>query len=169
MYPTTHSQRSRFDAVASDLDLRLVAYAARIGRLVEQLPDTRAGKHAAGQLLQSGMSPLPVLGAAGVAGSKDELIGELRACLRSLEECRRWLRFILHVPLIQPTDEADLLLSETESLVRVFAARLWKARCEGVQRWRLRHPAIISRRPTRHNFWTAAKGACGRLWRGETS
>ena len=36
-----------------DLEERLLEYAARIIRLVEKLPDTRAGNHVAGQLLRS--------------------------------------------------------------------------------------------------------------------
>src|ERR1039458_4157476 len=42
-----------------DLEERLLEYSARIIRLVERLPNTRAGNHLAGQLLRSGTSPLP--------------------------------------------------------------------------------------------------------------
>jgi hypothetical protein len=41
-----------------DLEERLLEYATSIIRLVEKLPDTRAGNHVAGQLLRSGTSPL---------------------------------------------------------------------------------------------------------------
>ena len=41
-----------------DLEERLLEYAAQIVRLVEKLPNTRAGSHIAGQLLRSGTSPL---------------------------------------------------------------------------------------------------------------
>ena len=36
-----------------DLEERLLEYSARIIRLVERLPNTRAGNHLAGQLLRS--------------------------------------------------------------------------------------------------------------------
>ena len=39
-----------------DLQDRLVDYAVRIIRLSEALPDTKAGKHVAGQILRSGIS-----------------------------------------------------------------------------------------------------------------
>ena len=42
-----------------DLEERLLEYSARIIRLVERLPNSRAGNHLAGQLLRSGTSPLP--------------------------------------------------------------------------------------------------------------
>ena len=50
-----------------DLEERLLEYAARIIRLVEQLPDSRAGNHVAGQLLRRGTSPLPNHGEAQAA------------------------------------------------------------------------------------------------------
>ena len=146
-----------------ELERRLVQYAERISRLVEQLPGTRTGNHAAGQLLRAGMAPLPVHGASEAAGSKDELIGDLRVCLRNLEEGRRWLRFIRHVPLIQPLAEVELLLAETESLIRIFAARVWMTRCKSALRWRLRQPKPAIRRTMGGRVWAMTKRACQRL------
>ena len=40
-----------------DLEERLLAYSARIIRLVESLPNTRAGDHVGDHLLRSGTSP----------------------------------------------------------------------------------------------------------------
>ena len=50
-----------------DLEERLLEYSARIIRLVERLPNTRAGNHLASQLLRSGTSPLPNHGEAQAA------------------------------------------------------------------------------------------------------
>jgi len=52
-----------------DLEERLLDYAANIIRLVEELPQTRAGNHIGGQLLRSGTSPLPNHGEAQAAES----------------------------------------------------------------------------------------------------
>ena len=52
---------------AYDLEERLLEYSARIIRLAERLPSTRAGNHIAGQLLRSGTSPLPNHGEAQAA------------------------------------------------------------------------------------------------------
>lgn len=151
---------------ASELDRRLVDYAEKIGKLVERLPATRTGNHAAGQLLRAGTSPLPALGASEAAGSKEELISDLRACLRSLEESRRWLRFIRHVPLIHPVGETDPLLTETESLIRIFAARLWAERSKSALRWQLRRPRRVPRKTGANKVWHLAKAACRHVWPG---
>ena len=44
-----------------DLDRRLLSYAARVVKLVECLPSTRAGTHVAGQLLRAGTAPVTAL------------------------------------------------------------------------------------------------------------
>ena len=43
-----------------DLEERLLEYAARIIRLVEKLPDNRAGNHVGGQLLRSAIRRCPI-------------------------------------------------------------------------------------------------------------
>ena len=55
-----------------DLEERLLEYSARICRLVERLPKTRAGNHVAKQLLKSGTSPLPNHGEAQAAESRED-------------------------------------------------------------------------------------------------
>jgi hypothetical protein len=57
-----------------DLEERLLEYSARIIRLVERLPNTRAGNHVAGQLLRSGTSPLPNHGEAQAAESAEKAV-----------------------------------------------------------------------------------------------
>src|SRR4051812_14284325 len=56
---TSNIERGEERRPKYDLEERLLEYAARIVRLVEQLPRTRAGNHVAKQLLRSGTSPLP--------------------------------------------------------------------------------------------------------------
>ena len=53
-----------------DLQDRLIDYAVRIIALSEALPDTKAGKHVASQILRSGTSPAPNYGEAQSAESK---------------------------------------------------------------------------------------------------
>ena len=38
---------------------RLIDFAARVGKVVDALPDTRMGRHVGGQLVRSGTSPAP--------------------------------------------------------------------------------------------------------------
>jgi four helix bundle protein len=104
-----------------DLEERLLEYAAALIRLVERLPNSRAGNHLAGQLLRSGTSPLPNHGEAQAAESRNDFVHKFSICLKELKETRRWLRLARRVPLIKPPTEFDTLLEETEALIRIFA------------------------------------------------
>src|ERR1035437_7525303 len=106
-----------------ELEERLLEYAARVIRLVEQLPDSRAGNHVAGQLLRSGTSPLPNHGAAQAEESRTDLVHKLKMCHKKLGNSRRWLRLIQRVPLLKPA-LVEPLVEETEELIRIFAASL---------------------------------------------
>ena len=114
-----------------DLEERLLNYASQIIRLVEDLPDTRAGNHIAGQLLRSGTSPLPNHGEAEGAESKNDFVHKLGICHKELRESRRWLKLIRRVPLLTDTAALDAALNETDELVRIFAASIRTARASG--------------------------------------
>ena len=77
-----------------DLEERLLDYSVKVIRLVEQLPNTRAGNHVAGQLLRSGTSPYSNHGEAQAAESKKDFIHKMRVCLKELRESERWLKLI---------------------------------------------------------------------------
>jgi four helix bundle protein len=98
----------------------LLDYSASIIRLVERLPQTRAGNHIAGQLLRSGTSPLPNHGEAQAAESRSDFIHKLRICLKELRETRRWLLLIQRVPLLKPAAQVDSFIAETEALIKIF-------------------------------------------------
>ncbi len=58
---------------AFDLEDRLVDFAVRVIGVVEALPDTKAGRHVAGQLVRCGTSPAPNYGEAQAAESRKDL------------------------------------------------------------------------------------------------
>jgi len=111
-----------------DLEERLLEYAAQIVRLVEMLPNTRAGNHVANQLLRSGTSPLPNHGEAEGAESRNDFIHKLGICHKELRESRRWLLLIKRVPLLKQCDLLEATLQETEELLRIFVASIRTAR-----------------------------------------
>ncbi|MBN1626173.1 MAG: four helix bundle protein [Deltaproteobacteria bacterium] len=107
-----------------DLEERLLEYSVRIIKLVEQLPNTRAGNHVAGQLLRSGTSPYPNHGEAQAAESPKDFVHKLRIALKELRESKRWLRLIRKVPLIDDSKLVGDLLNETEELIKIFATSI---------------------------------------------
>ena len=106
-----------------DLEDRLLEYAVRVIRLVDALPATRAGRHLADQLLRCGTSPLANHGEVQGAESRRDFIHKLGICLKEIREAQRWLRLIHRVPLVAPEKIAPLL-SETEALIKIFAASI---------------------------------------------
>jgi four helix bundle protein len=109
-----------------DLEERLLEYSARIIRLVERLPNTRAGNHVAGQLLRSGTSPLPNHGEAQAAESANDFVHKLKICLKELRESYRWLLLIQRVPLLRPRP-VDPLVQETDELIRILVRSIQTA------------------------------------------
>ena len=60
----------------------------------EALPESRAGKHIAGQLIRSGTSPAPNYGEAQSAESRKDFIHKLKIALKELRESMIWLKIV---------------------------------------------------------------------------
>jgi four helix bundle protein len=115
--PTPDAQRrsdSRFN-----LEDRLLQFSARVIRLVDALPNTRAANHLAGQLLRCGTSPYGNHGEVEAAESRKDFVHKLKICLKELKETRRWLRLAERSSLASPRQMAPIL-DETEELIRIF-------------------------------------------------
>ncbi len=61
----------------ADIEERLLEFAVRVGKAIDTLPDTRLGRHIAGQLVRSGTSPAPNYAEACAAESKKDFIHKL--------------------------------------------------------------------------------------------
>ena len=114
----TVSSERRFD-----LEERLLEYAVRIILLVDALPGTRTGRPVADQLLRSGTWPLANHGELPGAESRKDFIDKLGICLREIREARRRLRLVHRVPFLAPS-QIDLLVGETEALIKIFFASI---------------------------------------------
>ncbi len=99
----------------NELSDRLWSFAARVGRVVDALPDTRLGRHVAGQLVRCGTSAGPNYDESGAAESRDDFVHKLSVALKELRESRGWLRFIACHGLLPATDLAGLI-DEAEQL-----------------------------------------------------
>jgi len=96
---TFNAQRSTLNtqprkAGRFDLEDRLLEFSARVIRLVDALPNTRASNHIAGQLLRCGTSPYGNHGEVEAAESRKDFVHKLKVCLKELNETRRWLRLL---------------------------------------------------------------------------
>jgi len=114
---TSNAQRQRDSRF--DLEERLLEFSARIIRLVDALPNTRAANHLAGQLLRCGTSPYGNHGEVEAAESRKDFIHKLKICLKELKETRRWLRLVKKAAML-PALKMAPILHETEELVMIF-------------------------------------------------
>ncbi len=103
-----------------DLQDRLIDYAVRIIKLSEALPDSKAGKHVASQILHSGTSPAPNYGEAQSAESKADFIHKIKIGLKELRETEIWLKIISKVPMVEPESQLAPLLQETDELIAIL-------------------------------------------------
>ncbi|WP_255325489.1 four helix bundle protein [Rhodopirellula sp. SWK7] len=62
--------------------------ACHLGKVVDALPDTRLGRHIAGQLVRSGTSPAPNYSKASAAESKKDFIHTREIAPKELRESR---------------------------------------------------------------------------------
>jgi four helix bundle protein len=133
-HPTSNVERRNGGNKVYDLEERLLAYSVRIIRLVEALPNTRAGNHVAGQLLRSGTAPLPNHGEAQAAESRADFMHKMKVCLKELRESLRGLRWVERVPLVKPPARIVPLLKETDELVRIFVKSLQTSQQRSLRR-----------------------------------
>ena len=91
-----------------DLSERVLDFAARIGKVVDALPDTRMGRHVAGQLVRCGTSPAPNYAEACGAESRKDFVHKLSICLKELRETHCWLRLIVKSSLLAEPQLADI-------------------------------------------------------------
>jgi len=111
-----------------DLQDRLTDYAVRIIKLSEALPDTKAGKHIASQILRSGTSPAPNYGEAQSAESSADFVHKLKISLKELRETEVWLKIIMKSTLIQTPSKLEPLIQETDELIAILFKSIETAR-----------------------------------------
>ena len=102
-----------------DLSARLWHFAARVGKVVDALPDTRLGRHVAGQLVRCGTSAPPNYDEGSAAESKPDFAHKLNVALKELVETRGWLRFVIIAALF-PAKRIEAVLDECGQLCRIL-------------------------------------------------
>src|SRR5215475_892274 len=90
---------------------RLINFAARVGKVVDALPDTRMGRHVGGQLVRSGTSPAPNYEEGCAAESRADFVHKLSICLKELRESRTWIKLIIKTQMLPEHRMRDLLMN----------------------------------------------------------
>jgi four helix bundle protein len=106
---------------------RLLDFAVRVGRVVDALPDTRLGRHVAGQLVRCGTSPPPNYEEACGAESRKDFIHKLRIALKEMRETRCWLRYIAKCEMLTDTQMAKII-DEATQLANILGKSIATAR-----------------------------------------
>ena len=105
-----------------DLEERLIAFACRVVRFVDRLPNTAAGRHLGGQLLRSGTAPALHYGEMQSAESLADFIHKLKLALKEQRESKNNLRIIEGGGLMPANDEDHAwLLKECLELIAILA------------------------------------------------
>ena len=122
-----------------DIEERLLEFAVRVGKAIDALPDTRLGRHIAGQLVRSGTSPAPNYAEACAAESKKDFIHKLAIVLKELRESSVWIRLIVKSELI-PEQRLELLRDECDQLCKIIAKSLVTAKSSQLRSTKTREP-----------------------------
>jgi len=104
---------------SDELAERLIEFAARVGKVVDALPDTRMGRHVGGQFVRSGTSPAPNYEEACAAESRADFAHKLIICLKELRESRCWIRLIIKTDML-PEHRMGELLEECNQLCNII-------------------------------------------------
>ena len=110
-----------------ELSERLIDFAARAGKAVDSLPDTRLGRHVAGQLVRCATSPAPNYEEGCAAESRSDFIHKLSICLKELRESHCWMRMIIRMELLSEAQMAELR-DECNELCNIMAQSLITAK-----------------------------------------
>lgn len=111
---------------------RLLEFAARIGKVVDVLPETRMGRHVAGQLVRCGTSPAPNYAESCGAESRKDFIHKLSICLKELRETNCWLHLIIKAQLL-PVERLSELINECTQLMNIVAKSIVTAKANGAR------------------------------------
>jgi four helix bundle protein len=116
-----------------DLEERLIDFAARVGKMADSLPDTRLGRHVAGQLIRSATSPAPNYSEACAAESRADFIHKAMIALKETREACCWLRLVIRAELLRKDVVADVL-DEATQLARILGASVVTAKRNAIQK-----------------------------------
>ena len=117
----------------SELPNRLWQFAARVVKVVDALPETRLGRHVAGQLVRSGTAAAPNYDEGRVGESRADFVHKITIALKELNETIGWLKFINTAKLL-PSSKIASLRDECDQLYKILASSALTAKKNAVPR-----------------------------------
>ncbi len=112
---------------AEEFSDRLWEFAARVGKVVEALPETKLGRHVAGQLVRCGTSSAPNYDEARSAESRDDFVHKLGIATKEMRESFGWLRFTIRSALL-PATKVAAIADEAEQLLKMLSRSVHTAK-----------------------------------------
>jgi four helix bundle protein len=109
---------------------RFLDFEVRVYNVVDALPDTRAGRHVASQLVRSGTAGGPNYEEGCAAESRRDFCHKLGIVLKELRESQHWLRLIVRGKLISENKMSDLV-DESDQLCKIIGKSLATAKGTG--------------------------------------
>jgi four helix bundle protein len=103
-----------------NLEARLIAFGVLIIKLVDQLPNTKAGNALGSQIVRSGTSPALNYGEAQSAESRNDFVHKFRIVLKELRETYVCLQLIKGSEICDNKELMNLLLNESNELIAIF-------------------------------------------------
>ena len=106
-----------------DMKQRLKAFAIRIIKMVDEMPNTISGNAIARQVIRSGTSPSANYRAACVGKSDKDFLNKLKMCEEELDETSHWLELIIESELL-PKSRMVNLYEENLELLKIIVASI---------------------------------------------
>jgi four helix bundle protein len=111
----TNNKMNKFD-----LEERLINFAVMIVEICENMPDTKASNHLAGQLIRSGTSPALNYGEAQSGESRRDFVHKIKVVLKELRESYVCLKIIYRSKLYKTDEKIKLAMTENNELISIF-------------------------------------------------
>lgn len=103
-----------------DLEERLINFSVLIIEIINEMPNTKAANHLAGQLIRSGTSPALNYGEAQSAESRKDFVHKIKIVLKELRESFACLKIIKRAKLYKTEEKIDRALTENNELISIF-------------------------------------------------
>jgi four helix bundle protein len=103
-----------------NLEERLIDFAVAVVEIVNEMPNTKAGNHLAGQLVRSGTSPALNYGEAQSGESRKDFIHKIKVVLKELRETLVCLKIIDKTKLYKSEPGIRSAIKENDELISIF-------------------------------------------------